>query len=145
MTIRAEKPSPWGSHRMVKTSNKTATKVDKLIGETIRVQRLSKGLTQQELGSKLGVTFQQIQKYEKGTNRVGSGRLYQIAEIFEVPVNIFFNVDKASGSKRGPSPFDLLDDPLSVQMLHEFLRVGDKNTRRSLLTLVERIASTAKR
>ena len=62
--------------------NKSASKTDKLVGRNIRVHRLVRGLTQEGLGEKLGVTFQQIQKYEKGTNRVGSGRLYQIATIF---------------------------------------------------------------
>jgi transcriptional regulator with XRE-family HTH domain len=74
---------------MSKTSNKSATKIDKLVGRNIRVRRLASGLTREELGAKLGVTFQQVQKYEKGINRIGSGRLYEIAEIFEVPVKSF--------------------------------------------------------
>ena len=71
-------------------SNKSATKIDKLVGRNIRVHRLAKDMTQEALGEKLGVTFQQVQKYEKGTNRVGSGRLYEIAEILEVPLKSFF-------------------------------------------------------
>jgi transcriptional regulator with XRE-family HTH domain len=129
---------------MEKTSNKSATKADKLIGQSIRVQRLHKGLTQEQLGSKLGVTFQQIQKYENGKNRVGSGRLYQIAEVLDVPVSFFFKAETSAQSKRGASPFDLLNDPLSVQMLHEFLRIRDKSIRRCVMHLIERIATTAK-
>jgi transcriptional regulator with XRE-family HTH domain len=129
---------------MVKTSNKSVTKTDKLIGQTVRAQRLHKGLTQEQLGSKLGVTFQQIQKYENGKNRIGSGRLYQIAELLDVPVTLFFKAETSSQSARGDSPFDLLNDPLSVQMLRELLRIRDKATRRSLLNLVERIAAATK-
>jgi transcriptional regulator with XRE-family HTH domain len=68
---------------MPKTSNKSATSIDKQVGLNIRVHRLAKDMTQEDLGEKIGVTFQQVQKYEKGTNRVGSGRLYQIAEILK--------------------------------------------------------------
>src|ERR1700722_2976834 len=75
--------------RMPKTSNKSASKFDKLIGEKIRARRLKMGLTQEELGDKLGVTFQQILKYEKGVNRIGSGRLYEIAELLNAPIASF--------------------------------------------------------
>jgi transcriptional regulator with XRE-family HTH domain len=90
--------------RMPKTSNKSATKSDKLIGEKIRARRLKMGLTQEALAAKLGVTFQQIQKYEKGINRVGSGRLYEIAEHLEAPVASFFESEakpKTSFNERG--------------------------------------------
>jgi len=83
---------------MAKASNKSATKTDKFIGQNVRVHRLSKGWTQQQLGAKLGVTFQQLQKYESGTNRIGSGRLFQIAELFEVPVIELFKGEKASST-----------------------------------------------
>jgi transcriptional regulator with XRE-family HTH domain len=90
---------------MPKTSNKTATKIDKFVGTHIRVHRLAAGFTQEELGAKLGVTFQQVQKYEKGINRVGSGRLYQIAEILEVPVTSFLPArrNKKTSIPRRPS------------------------------------------
>ena len=122
---------------MPKTSNKSATKVDKLVGLNIRVHRLAVGLTQEELGARLGVTFQQIQKYEKGTNRVGSGRLYQIAEIFEVPVKSFFAGGPQQKDPHASSPFDLLADALTVQMVREFAKVTNNKTRRAILALVE--------
>jgi transcriptional regulator with XRE-family HTH domain len=125
---------------MAGRSNKSATSTDKLVGQMIRTQRLLKGLTQTELGTKLGVTFQQIQKYENGANRVGSGRLFEIAGIFEVPVKVFFESQKLSRVGHA-SPFDLLDDPMSLQMLREFSKVRDKDTRRSVLALVEQIVA----
>jgi transcriptional regulator with XRE-family HTH domain len=68
------------------TKTKSADATDHSVGQKIRVQRTMRGLSQIELGNKLGVTFQQIQKYEKGSNRVSAGRLKRIAEILEVPV-----------------------------------------------------------
>jgi transcriptional regulator with XRE-family HTH domain len=125
---------------MAKVSAKTATKTDRTIGQNIRKRRLLLGMTQEQLADKLGVTFQQVQKYEKGVNRVGSGRLYKIAEIFEVPIMIFFDGEKqAATSRREKSPYDLLDDPMTLQMLNEFTKIKDRETQRSILTLVERI------
>jgi transcriptional regulator with XRE-family HTH domain len=117
---------------------KKTTKTDQSIGRLIRVHRLSKGLTQSQLGAKLGVTFQQIQKYENGKNRVGSGRLFAIAGIFEIPVTAFFEEEKALRN-RHPSPFDLLNDSLSLLMLKEFSKLRRKETRHALLALVEKL------
>ena len=90
------------------------------------------------------MTFQQIQKYEKGTNRIGSGRLYQIAEIFEVPVTEFFRGEKAAPT-RHLSPFVILEDPMSLELLKGFAKIRDKNTRRSVLALVEQMVRAGKR
>jgi transcriptional regulator with XRE-family HTH domain len=122
---------------MPKTSNKSASKMDKLVGRNIRVHRLVRGLTQEGLGEKLGVTFQQIQKYEKGTNRVGSGRLYQIAALLEVPVTAFFEGGETAAVQRNSSPFDLLADPVSLRLVQAFSEIEDHKTRRAVLALVE--------
>jgi transcriptional regulator with XRE-family HTH domain len=122
---------------MAKTSNKSATKIDKLVGTNIRVHRLAAGLTQGELGAKLGVTFQQVQKYEKGINRVGSGRLYQIAEILQVPVKSLFDGETKDKHFNTLSPFDLLTDSMTMQMAREFGKMTDNKTRRAVLAIVE--------
>ena len=124
---------------MPKTSNKSANRVDKLVGRNIRVHRLVRGPTQEGLGEKLGVTFQQIQKYEKGTNRVGSGRLYQIAALLEVPVTAFFEGEGQSSTRStaSASPYDLLADPVSLRMVQAFSEIADQKTRRAVLALVE--------
>jgi transcriptional regulator with XRE-family HTH domain len=129
---------------MPKTSNKSANRVDKLVGRNIRVHRLVRGLTQEGLGEKLGVTFQQIQKYEKGTNRVGSGRLYQIAALLEVPVTAFFEGGESQANSRAASPYDLLADPVSLRMVQAFSAISDQKTRRAVLALVESMNSSAK-
>jgi transcriptional regulator with XRE-family HTH domain len=128
---------------MAKKSNKSTTKTDERIGQIMRVHRMSKGLSQSQLGAELGVTFQQVQKYEKGTNRVGSGRLYEIAEFLEVPVTAFFEGEKAQRTGHA-SPFAMLAEPLTLQVLKEFSKIRDKGTRRSVLALVEQMVSAGK-
>jgi len=69
---------------------KTPDPVDRHVGSRLRLQRTLIGFSQQKLGQALGITFQQIQKYEHGTNRIGASRLYQISQILDVPVSFFF-------------------------------------------------------
>jgi transcriptional regulator with XRE-family HTH domain len=135
---------------MVMTSPKSASATDRMIGQNICTQRNIRGLTQQQLGQKLDVTHQQILKYENGTSRVGSGRLYQIAEILDVPVFTFFDAKKPAFKKpplksRNTSPYALLDDPMSTQMVKEFSKIAEKKTRRLMLALVERIVAAKRR
>jgi len=129
---------------MPKTSTKSAGKIDQIVGRNIRVHRLVRGMSQEHLGEKIGVTFQQVQKYEKGTNRVGSGRLYQIASIFEVPVTAFFEGGDAPTRLKNSSPFDLLSDRVSLRMVQAFAEISDRKTRRALLALVESINTSGK-
>jgi transcriptional regulator with XRE-family HTH domain len=82
---------------------------------------------------------QQVQKYEKGINRVGSGRLYEIAELLEIPVASFFEGDTKLTTGRNASPFDLLTDPTSMRMAQEFSKIDNVKTRRAVLALVERM------
>ena len=124
---------------MPKTSNKSASKFDKLIGEKIRARRLKMGLTQEELGDKLGVTFQQILKYEKGVNRIGSGRLYEIAELLNAPIASFFEAERKPKTGRNSSPFDLLADETTLRLVREFSKLSDVKLRRAVVTLVERM------
>src|SRR5262249_19232931 len=83
----ATRPKVRGEVAMLQ---KRAQKIDKVIGRNVRIHRLARKMSQTELGEQLGVSFQQVQKYENGTNRVGSGRLYQIAAILGVHVSTFF-------------------------------------------------------
>jgi transcriptional regulator with XRE-family HTH domain len=115
--------------------------VDKLVGRNIRVFRLTKGLSQTDLAQQLGVTFQQVQKYEKGTNRVGSGRLLKISSILGRKITDFFE-----GSDRlhdGPrrSVFDQLAEPQSFRLVQAFSEIDEPNIRRTLVRLVEKIAA----
>jgi transcriptional regulator with XRE-family HTH domain len=123
---------------------KRAQKIDKVIGRNIRIHRLAKKMSQTELGDQLGVSFQQVQKYENGTNRVGSGRLYQIAAILGVHVSTFFNGGETAERERPAESglLDLLAEPQSVRLIRAFSKITDTTVRRSLVQLAEKFAKT---
>src|ERR1700756_4580474 len=90
-------------------STKAPNPVDKYVGSRVRMRRIMLGMSQEKLGEALGLTFQQVQKYEKGTNRVGASRIQQIAEILQVPVSFLFEggptgTAKTDGSAEAPPP-----------------------------------------
>jgi transcriptional regulator with XRE-family HTH domain len=126
------------------TKTKSADATDHSVGGKIRAQRIIRGLSQTELGNKIGVTFQQVQKYEKGSNRVSAGRLKQIADILEVPVSFFF--EGASGKDMAVEnineAFSFLETAASVRLVRAFAEIENKNIRSSIVTLVEGIAGS---
>jgi len=122
---------------------KRAQKIDKVIGRNIRIHRLAKKMSQTELGDQLGVSFQQVQKYENGTNRVGSGRLYQIAAILGLHVSTFFKGGERADKGGDSGLLDLLAEPQSVRLMRAFSRITDNAVRRSLVQLAEKFAKTA--
>lgn len=110
--------------------------MDKTVGRNIRLSRLTRGLSQTELADKLGITFQQIQKYEKGVNRVGAGRLFEIGSILGVPLTSFFEETAAAASAKGArSPSS--GDPLSIRLVQAFSKLPDSRSRLALVTMVE--------
>jgi len=118
------------------------------VGESIRAHRLIAGMSQTDLANKLGVSFQQVQKYEKGVNRVGAGRLPQIAEIFNVPISALFSDHAQTSSGRGrasTAPVKLITDPNVLKLLTAYADITDRAIRRCLADLVERIAANAKK
>ena len=106
------------------------------IGKRVREQRLAKGMSQMQLATHLGVTFQQIQKYENGMNRIGSGRLQRIAEVLNVPVAHFFKSD-ANSPPSIPSPAEDLAIEGAERLLQAFRRIADKESRRALLLIAK--------
>jgi transcriptional regulator with XRE-family HTH domain len=124
---------------------KTANAVDRHVGVRIRTQRIVRGFSQTELGKAVGITFQQVQKYEKGTNRVSASRLQQIANVLEVTPDFFF--DGASAKAVGDSGCEevaVIDEFISsrdgVALSQAFTRIRDVKIRRSIVLLVEQIA-----
>ena len=120
--------------------------VDVEVGHRIRIERLSRGLSQTALANQLGVTFQQVQKYEKGVNRVGAGRLTRIAEVLGVPVATFFSgkvmLDSDPTKESGnASPLQLLTVSGAFRLLRAYAEIEDGNLRRSIVDLVEQISS----
>jgi transcriptional regulator with XRE-family HTH domain len=113
------------------------------VGHRVRAMRLEKGMSQGKLGDQLGVTFQQIQKYEKGTNRIGAGRLQRISEIFNVPVSAFFS---SPGSKApSESLFELVDASAALRLLRAYSRISSPALKQALTTLAEEIAEQSRR
>jgi transcriptional regulator with XRE-family HTH domain len=116
--------------------------VDLLVGRNIRILRQDRGMSQTELGRKIDVTFQQVQKYENGTNRVGSGRLYKIASILGVPITAFFEgANQAANDGSGSSPVAMLAEPYVLRLLQAFCALEDMELRRSLAELAEYMAA----
>jgi len=119
---------------------KRAQKIDRMIGRNIRIHRLAKKMSQTELGEHLGVSFQQVQKYENGVNRVGSGRLYQMAAILDVRVSTLFKGGERADKAHDSGLLDLLTEPQSVRLIRAFSKITDSTVRRSLIQLAEKFA-----
>jgi transcriptional regulator with XRE-family HTH domain len=119
--------------------------VDVEVGHRIRIERLARGLSQTALANQLGVTFQQVQKYEKGVNRVGAGRLTKIAEVLGVSVSTFFSGKEVLETEDSPrseeaSPLKLLTVSGAFRLLRAYADIEDTNLRRSIVDLVEQVS-----
>ena len=127
---------------------KSPNSTDKHVGSRVRMRRMMLEMSQTELGNDIGLTFQQVQKYEKGTNRIGAGRLHEISRILQVPISFFFE-----GSPREPgAPPDLDSRPIptyvtdflatsaGLELIKVFVRIKKPKLRRCIVDLVEEIA-----
>jgi transcriptional regulator with XRE-family HTH domain len=126
---------------------RSADEVDAYVGSRLRRRRTALGISQEQLGSALGLTFQQIQKYEKGQNRIGAGRLYRIANILSVPVQYFF--EGLSNGTDTPLPGTEVPDseiqafvasPEGKALSSGFIRIDDNATRRRIIDLIAALA-----
>jgi transcriptional regulator with XRE-family HTH domain len=116
-----------------------ADSLDVEIGQRVRAFRLHKGLSQEKLADQLGITFQQVQKYEKGTNRIGAGRLQRIANILGIPVSDFFTSHKQGGVAPAEL-FRLLDKAAALRLLRAYSRIRQPKLQQAIMRLVESIA-----
>jgi len=117
-----------------------ADSVDVLVGQRVRAYRLSREMSQTELGNKVGVTFQQIQKYERGTNRIGGSRLKKIAAALALPVAALFGEDEHPVSKSVDALLtEVLSKPHATRLLRAFVAIEDAKQRLALVQLVERM------
>jgi transcriptional regulator with XRE-family HTH domain len=118
--------------------------IDVEVGQRIRIQRLAAGLSQSELAERIGVTFQQVQKYEKGMNRVGAGRLTNIARVLNVPVGSFFDgrEEIEQVALQGlDSPLAAMAQPYAYRLLRAYATISDPDLRQTIVEFVERTAS----
>jgi transcriptional regulator with XRE-family HTH domain len=131
---------------------KAPNPVDRHVGSRVRMRRILIGMSQERLGEALGLTFQQVQKYEKGTNRIGASRLQHIARHLGVPVEYFFEgapqVDSSmKGFQEAPETnyvSDFLTTTDGVQLIRAFLRIRDTRVRRRIVELAEAVATEPK-
>lgn len=131
-------------------NKKRPNPIDVHVGSRIRLRRNMLGISQEKLGENLGITFQQVQKYEKGTNRVGASRLQAIASILEVPVSFFF--EDAPGQSGEPGKgfaednattyvVDFINSAEGLQLNRAFVRISDPKVRRRIIDLVKSLAA----
>lgn len=131
-------------------ANKKSNPVDAHVGSRVRLRRMLVGLSQEKLGDQMGLTFQQIQKYEKGINRIGASRLYQLSQILEVPVQFFFEgAPSPDGRARGGFAdagneaflYEFLNTRDGLELNRAFVKISDSSVRRSVVELVRALGS----
>jgi transcriptional regulator with XRE-family HTH domain len=124
---------------------KSPNPIDRHIGSRVRARRTMLGMSQEKLAEALGLTFQQVQKYEKGINRVGASRLLQIAGILDVGIDFFFEGVpglRAGGFSGNSIMAEFLTSPESDRLVRSFVGLKDDDVRRKVADLVDWLAST---
>jgi len=130
-------------------NKKQPNPIDIHVGSRVRLRRMMLGMSQEKLGESLGITFQQIQKYEKGTNRIGASRLQHIARVLSVPVSFFFEdapgapAEQTAGMAEPKSTHyvvDFLSSAEGLQLNKAFIRIKDSKLRRKIIDLVRALA-----
>jgi transcriptional regulator with XRE-family HTH domain len=122
--------------------------IDRHVGSRVRMRRVLVGMSQEKLGDALGLTFQQVQKYEKGTNRIGASRLHQLGNVLGVPIAFFYegapdDVDPATGLREPGAPAyvaDFMSTTEGLQLMKAFVRIKDGRVRRRLVDLAVTLA-----
>ncbi len=126
--------------------------VDVHVGSRVRLRRTLLGMSQDKLGKALSLTFQQIQKYERGANRIGSSRLYQLSQILDVPVSFFFDdmpaevTGKASGmAEGGKQSFEVgqLSRRETLELVRAYYKIQNPGVRKKLFEMVKALGNAA--
>jgi transcriptional regulator with XRE-family HTH domain len=124
-------------------AGKRIDQIDKHVGNRVRMQRMVLGITQERLAAGLGITFQQVQKYEKGTNRISASRLQAIARILKVSPAFLCGESEAASDRSGTSATALircLTKSEGAALMRSFARINDKTLRRTIVRFVEAAA-----
>lgn len=126
--------------------------VDIHVGARVRLRRTLLGMSQEKLGNALGLTFQQVQKYERGANRIGSSRLFQLSKILDVPVSFFFDemttdtTKKADGMAEGNKQVfevDKLSRRETLELVRAYYKITDPSVRKKIFEMVKAVGSSA--
>lgn len=134
--------------------SRRANPIDIHVGSRVRFRRMLLGMSQEKLGERLGLTFQQVQKYEKGINRIGASRLFELSRVLGVPVQFFYDDAPATGSQQHAAPgfaerssdshvFEFLSSREGLELNRAFSRITDPKVRKSVLDLVRSLADEA--
>jgi transcriptional regulator with XRE-family HTH domain len=129
-------------------AKKAPNPTDRHVGSRVRMRRILLAMSQEELGAALGLSFQQVQKYERGANRIGASRLQQISHILQVPVEFFFegapNASAPHGSNGSALSMAQIDDFVSdsdgLRLIRAFMRIDNPELRLRIVMLVQEIA-----
>ena len=126
--------------------------VDIHVGARVRLRRTLLGMSQEKLGKALGLTFQQVQKYERGANRIGSSRLFQLSKILDVPVSFFFDemttdtTQKSDGMAEGNKQVfevDKLSRRETLELVRAYYKITDPSVRKKIFEMVKAVGSSA--
>ena len=134
--------------RLRTVPKKQANPIDAQVGNRVRIRRMLIGMSQEKLGDLLGLTFQQVQKYEKGVNRIGAGRLFEVAQILGVPIDFFYEgvgaaTEGRSGvseSESAPPVMEFVSSGEGPQLSLAFMKIKDPKVRKRVLDLVKSLA-----
>ncbi|MEQ8746460.1 helix-turn-helix transcriptional regulator [Pyruvatibacter sp.] len=131
-------------------ARKEPNPIDVHVGSRVRLRRLLVGMSQEKLGEQLGLTFQQVQKYEKGTNRIGASRLFEVSRILGVPVQYFYEELAPASAGEGEMAFaegdgasfvmDFVSSSEGLQLNRAFFEIRDPAVRRSVIDLLKHMA-----
>jgi transcriptional regulator with XRE-family HTH domain len=133
-------------------AGKKPNPVDQHVGSRVRLRRMLLGMSQERLGESMGLTFQQVQKYEKGVNRIGASRLLQISEILDVPVEFFFEEAPHVDGRRAPGVaeadsekfiLEFLNSREGLELNRAFAKISDPKVRKSVVNLVRSLSATS--
>jgi transcriptional regulator with XRE-family HTH domain len=125
---------------------KQANPIDAQVGNRVRLRRMLIGMSQERLGELLGLTFQQVQKYEKGVNRIGAGRLFEVSRILGVPIDYFYEgangqtVGGQAAQQNAPPIMEFVSSGEGLQLSLAFMRIRDPRVRKRMLELVKSLA-----
>ena len=133
-------------------SSRRPNPIDVHVGSRVRLQRMLLSMSQEKLGEKLGLTFQQVQKYEKGINRIGASRLFELSRVLSVPIQFFYDEAPGASSTNGTATgfsepaaesyiVNFLSSREGLELNKAFVRIEDPKVRRSIVELVRNLAS----
>jgi transcriptional regulator with XRE-family HTH domain len=146
--LRLKKSKPTGEPPRYGRGTGIPNPIDVHVGKRIRMRRLFLGMNQETLANALGLTFQQVQKYEGGANRVSASRLSAMSDILGVPISFFFGdlqLDDTSGTPEEREARERMERPETIELIRLYYAIPDQRVRQQFLEMVKVVADATKR